>query len=61
MTLSRALLQYIAHNIHYLKDFGSLQTSLGVWLSSIDNKRNQDDSGTLKKCEDFNDLADNVS
>ena len=61
MTLSRTLVLYIAHNINYLKDFGSLQTSLGVWLSSVDNKRHQDDSWTMKTCEDLNNLGDNES
>ena len=61
MTISHALLQYIAHNINYLKDFGSLQTSLGIWLSSIETRRYQDEFWTLDNCEQLTNLGDDES
>ena len=50
MVLSRHHVQYLAQNLNYLKQFGSLQTSLGVWLSAVETKRHQDDFWNVKNC-----------
>lgn len=36
MTLSKRLVQYIAHNTNYLKTFSSFSYSLGIWFAAID-------------------------
>ena len=50
MVLSRHHVQYLAQNLNYLKQFGSLQSSLGVWLSTIETKRHQDNFWNVKNC-----------
>ena len=51
MVLSHHHIQYLAQNINYLKQFGSLHTSLGVWMSSIETKRHQDELWNVKNCD----------
>ena len=53
MVLSKHLVSFIAHNKDYLKQFGSLATSLGIWLSGVETKRHQDDHWNLKNCENL--------
>ena len=50
MILSRHHVAFIAQNHDFLKQFGSLQTSLGIWLSSLDTKRHQDEDWNMKNC-----------
>ena len=50
MLLSHHQVEYIARNHLYLKQFGTLQVSIGVWMSSIETKRLQDDFWNVKNC-----------
>ena len=60
MVLSRHHVQYLAQNLNYLKQFGSLQTSLGVWLSAIETKRHQDDYWNVKNCLNRTQQVDDI-
>ena len=50
MLMSSHHVHYLANNVHFLKQFSSLQTSVGVWLSSVETKRHQDQFWNMKAC-----------
>ena len=53
MVMSRQLVSFIAHTSSYLKHFSSLLTSLGVWLSATDIKRQQDEFWNTNNCQNL--------
>ena len=61
MTLARSLVEYLAHNYNYLRNFSALETSLGVWLSSIETKRHQDSFWNLQNCPNITNLGRDAS
>ena len=60
MILSQSLVKFLAHNLGYLKLFGSLRVSLGVWLSGVETRRHQDEMWSAANCGTGAQLRDTV-
>lgn len=53
MLMSHHIVDYLGINHYFLKQFSSLQTSIGIWLSGIETKRHQDNFWNLKNCQNI--------
>jgi len=53
MVLSQYIVEYLGNNYNFLKQFSSLQSSIGIWLSGIETKRYQDTFWNLKNCQNL--------